>query len=483
MLKKMYKKYESLSFIARATIWFTVAMVIQKSINFITMPIFTRIMSASDYGLFTMYNSWLNIFLIFTTLKLDASIFNKSMFKYKEDRDGFVASIQLETTVLALVFVAIYLIFYKFFSTMTELPLMLAILLFIQLMVQPAYNFWILRERYEYHYIKFMIVILLTALLNTLFGIGAVLAVSSNKGIARIIAYVTVNSIFGGIIYVYNMKRGIKKMKYKYVSYVTKFNIPLIPHYISQYILDQLDRIMIQKIINTSAVAIYNCAYNISMIFKIFTDSMISAITPWYYEQLENKKYEKIKDLFNSIFIPCLIVIILFTLISPEIIKILLPSNYYKSIYIIPPVSVSILFLLMYSFYSLIEFYYDANKFSMVASIIGALLNFVLNYIFIKKYGYLAAGWTTMACYFFFTISHFYYSKYIFKKNTNTILFDDKFVLGISLLIILSSIFIIYTYSFLLIRLLVLFSMIIVLYVNRRYFIKMMNKMKVGKTK
>ena len=476
MARKLYNKYQNLNILVKATIWFTVAMVVQKSINFITMPIFTRIMSPSDYGLFTMYNSWLNIFLILTTLKLDASVFNKSMFKYEKERNGFVATIQLETTILAIIFIVLYLLFYNFFSGITELPLFLAILLFSQLIVQPAYNFWILRERYEYHYIKFLLVVLLTCFLNVAFGIGAVLIFSENKGIARIISYVLINLIFGIVIYIYNMKKGIKEMKKEYAIYATKFNLPLLPHYISQYILDQLDRIMIQKIINTAAVAIYNSAYNISMVFKIFTDSLISAITPWYYEQLKNKKYEKISKLFNSIFFPCLIIIVLFSLLAPEIIKILLPVEYYNSIYIIPPVSMSILFLLMYSSYSLIEFYFDANKFSMIASMIGALLNFILNYIFIKKYGYLAAGWTTMVCYLLFAIAHFYYSKHIFFKNTKKYLFDDKYIFKISLIIIISSIVIIFTYKYLILRIILMIIMLLVLYINRKYFFNIFNK-------
>ena len=42
-----------------------------------------------------------------------------------------------------------------------------------------------------------------------------------------------------------------------------------------------------------------------------------------------------------------------------------------------------------------------------MASVIGALLNIILNYIFIKQFGYMAAGYTTLACFMVYSIAHY----------------------------------------------------------------------------
>ena len=42
-------KYRSLSVQAKAALWFTICSFLQKGISFITVPIFTRLMSTQEY--------------------------------------------------------------------------------------------------------------------------------------------------------------------------------------------------------------------------------------------------------------------------------------------------------------------------------------------------------------------------------------------------------------------------------------------------
>lgn len=46
-------------------------------------------------------------------------------------------------------------------------------------------------------------------------------------------------------------------------------------------------------------------------------------------------------------------------------------------------------------------------KFAMFATTLAAIFNLVLNFIFIKKYGFIAAGYTTLICYIILTAFHY----------------------------------------------------------------------------
>jgi len=468
MISKIKNYYSNLNTVTKATIWFVIATTIQKCINFITMPIFTRMMSVDDYGIYTMYVSWINIFFIFTSLRLDGSVFNKGMSKFKDDRVGFIVSIQLLSTIITIIVFIIYLIFNNFFNNLTEFSYPIMILMFIQLLFMPAYNFWILKKRYEYNYIKFSTVTILTSLINVLIGIIVVKNSKSNLGEIRVYSYAICQIFFSCILYFVNIKNGIKKLNLKYIKYALKFNIPLVPHYVSQYILDQLDRIMIQKMINIGKAAVYNACYSISFILKVFSDSFIAAITPWYYDHLDKKEYKKISDIFLPVFLSFTMFIILFVLLAPELVKLILPSKYYSGIPAIPPISISIIFLMMYSFFGLLEFYFEETKFSMFISSIGAVLNFVLNYIFIKKFGFIAAGYTSLICYILFAIVHYYFSKHITIKNIGCPIFNDHSVIGISILCILLTLIIALIYNFILIRILFVLAIVIIIIINRK---------------
>ena len=53
----------------------------------------------------------------------------------------------------------------------------------------------------------------------------------------------------------------------------------------------------------------------------------------------------------------------------------------------------------------------------MAASVSGAALNIVLNYIFIRRCGYIAAGYTTLVCYLCYCVAHYLMMRRILRKE------------------------------------------------------------------
>ena len=49
-MKSLIDKYKNLSVRARAALWFTICSFLQKGISFITVPIFTRLLTTEEYG-------------------------------------------------------------------------------------------------------------------------------------------------------------------------------------------------------------------------------------------------------------------------------------------------------------------------------------------------------------------------------------------------------------------------------------------------
>ena len=75
----------------------------------------------------------------------------------------------------------------------------------------------------------------------------------------------------------------------------------------------------------------------------------------------------------------------------------------------------------------------------LFASIAAALVNIVLNFIFIDKFGYVAAGYTTLVCYVFYSFGHFIISKSILKEKIGEnagVMFDTKVLFLLSIMII-----------------------------------------------
>ena len=417
-IKKALKKYNDISIVAKTTIWLMFCSVLQKCVSLITTPIFTRLMSTTQYGQFSVYNSWLQIFTIITTLRLNYAVFNKGMSKFKNNRDQYVCTMQTVTTITTTVVLLIYLIFRRPINKLTELPTYIMLAIFAELYVTPAIDFWTIRKRYEYIYKPVVARTLAMTFLNASLGVVAVL-LTKEKGYARILTCVGVNLCFGCALYGYNLRKGKKLFTWEYAKFALLFNLPLLLHYISQYILDQFDRIMIQKMVGMAQAGIYSVAYNLGLIMKIVTQNLNNSMVPWEYDQLEKKEEKAIKrvdDTMFALFALVAVVALMFSAVAPELMKVFAAKKYYEAVYVVPPVAISMFFMFAYNSFANVEFFYERTKFTMYISMGGALLNIGLNYIFIKLFGYIAAAYTTLFCYIVFTVSHYIYMSICVKK-------------------------------------------------------------------
>ena len=103
--------------------------------------------------------------------------------------------------------------------------------------------------------------------------------------------------------------------------------------------------------------------------------------------------------------------------LGPEVISIFAPVEYYDAIWIVPPVACAVYFKFLYPLFSTVEFYYEKTGFVMIASCIAAGANIVLNYIFIRIYGYYAAGYTTLFCYILYSLAHYVFQRRVAAEH------------------------------------------------------------------
>ena len=91
MVTKILNKYKEMSVPIKAALWFTVCSFLQRGVSMITTPIFTRMLSTEEYGLYSTYLSWENVLLMVVSLCLYKSIMNLYI-KY-DDQERVLAAI------------------------------------------------------------------------------------------------------------------------------------------------------------------------------------------------------------------------------------------------------------------------------------------------------------------------------------------------------------------------------------------------------
>lgn len=412
------KKFINAPVALKASIVYLICSILQKSLSFITMPLFTSILTKSEYGLYTVYTSWSSLFSIIITLNLAYGSFGNAMLKYENKREEYVSSIQGITLSFAMLCLCIYLPFNSFFNKLTNLPTSLMCLMIVEIVATFGFECWLGMQRYKFKYISVALVTILMAVLSPTLAY-ILIKNSSNKGEARILGYVIVTIVFGGCIFVYNIVKGRTFFSRKYWGYAFRFNLPLLAYYLSQVIFNQSDKIMIEKICDDglSYAAVYGVGYQIALILTFVLNALNNAYVPWLYNEIKDGDYKKNRK------ISTLMTILMCTLvggvvwIAPEVIKVLAGSEYIDAIYVIPPVSISLILLLFSQFAINIEFYYAEKWKLVIASIGAALLNVVLNLWLIPIFGFIAAAYTTLASYVVFAVCNYFSVFRKIKKN------------------------------------------------------------------
>ena len=254
---------------------------------------------------------------------------------------------------------------------------------------------------------------------------------------AVIWGHMSVYIIVGLFLYVYHWVKSPCFYNKIYWIHALKFNIPLIPHYLSLVLLGQSDRIMIERYCGADKTAVYNLAYQISMVMTIFISAINNSFVPWFYEQMKKSNRFRIGQVSKTLCVFVGSMTIGAILVSPEIVQILGTQEYYDAIWIVPAVAGSTYFTFCYGLFSNVEFYYGATKYVMIASMLGSLTNVILNFMLIPKFGFIAAGYTTLISYLLLMFVHYHYMCKACKLNKETTrVFDMKFI-GVSVITIL----------------------------------------------
>ncbi len=430
-LGKKAEKNNSIESI-KAGVWYTFCSFLLKGVAFITTPIFTRLLTKSDFGTVSNFTSWLSILGIIGTMHLYSSV-ARARYEYEDDFNGYLSSIVTLGSLYSGLLYIIVLCFPSFFESVFDLDMKYIHVLFFILIFSPAMDMMQIKHRYEFKYKLFVFISIFSTVVST--GIAVLMVTHMDDKlfgriygayIPRILIYI---AFF--IIVLLNGKKFYVKEYWKFAFF---YSIPIIPHLLAHVILGSSDKLMITKLVGKEATAVYSLAYSCGMIVSTLNGSLDKAISPWLYEKLHIKDYDTIKKVSRLYVLLSVIMVEGLILIAPETIFILGGDAYSEAKYLIPPVMLGYGFKFAYTLYINVEQFEKKTGIASIGTLISAGFNLVSNYIFIQIFGYQAAAYTTLAGYILLLLIHFFMSKRLgFTK-----MYDNRYVftcLGVMLIV------------------------------------------------
>lgn len=393
----------------RAGAWYIVGNIIIKAIPFLTLPIFIRLLTTDQFGIYNTFISYEAILSILFGLGMSGSV-KVAKLDFREEFDKYVSSILSLILWIGLMVLVIGNIIWPFLGSlgMDWLNRFTLNLLVIYSISVSIYGIMGCKYVIEGKYIENLIIALGMTAVNV--GSSLILCyvgMSSDHGMARITG-TAVGGISVALFILFVQSRYHKLRHYKDADlYALKLGIPLIPHQLSVSLLAQCDKIMIQAIAGNSEAGIYGLAVNFTNVLSVIMTSIDNAWTPWFYSNLEKKNYFDLRRVNNLIVVFFMYLTCGFLLAGCDMIRIFSTRDYWDSIYAFIPLTVSIYLNFMYLFSVGVEYFKKRTGYISTTTLICAGVNVILNFYLIRSAGYLAAAYATCLSKALLFILHF----------------------------------------------------------------------------
>ncbi len=388
----------------KAALFYIIANCIGQGFALLSNIIFTRIMSKEYYGLYTNYYSIVSLLTPFVGANLFIGL-NTGYFDFKDNRKQFRASIAFLSLIVFLGFSACAVLLFAVLKCFNVVDFSFLV---IMAALIHAYSFFVVNfysnfENMENHFKVKSLLMILPNLLQILFSILLILCLKNNSYYERVLGSVSGVFVCALPLLVIMFFRSGSVIRPDYYKYALKISVPSILSSIAYMIMQQSDHVMITHFVGAEATAVYGLVYLIGNILYAFLQATSGAFQSWLYHALDSSRGENIKKIQKWYLFFFLFLAYGLMMVAPELVKILAPETYWDFRYIPPFVAGSSLMVLVNMESSVGEFHKKTGRISLCVAL-AAIINIVLNYIFIRKIGAIAASYTSLFSYLVLSI-------------------------------------------------------------------------------
>mgnify|MGYP004531956861 CR=1 FL=1 len=379
-----------------------------QGIAFITTPIFTRLLGTTQFGLYSLFNSWVLITTCLMGISISSSI-GTGLYTFKEHYISFRNSVLFSSTIICLVEILLIIMGSSLLSKMMGFPISLVIIIGVTAFSHYIVNFAQLSFTYEKKAGSNFILSILLSSSSVLISIIFIYKMNDDsRYLGRIYGVVVTYVIIAIIVWMKLFLEKVTGFNKEYLKYGILVGFPIVFHSLSQQILGQSDRVMMQRFgIETAEIGIYSLFYTLSSILSTVLGALNNSWCPFYYDDVSEEKWDVLDkkcknyiELFTVIFVG-------FLLLSREVSYLMASESYWKGISVIPILSSAVYFTFMYQFPVNFEFFHKKTKIIAIGTIGAGVINIILNAFMIPTWGMYGAAVATSLSYLFLFFAHY----------------------------------------------------------------------------
>lgn len=375
--------------------------IFNKAIAFITVPIFTRLLTKEQYGIVNTYSSWVSIVAVIIGLSMGQTIRN-AFVDMREDLGRYISSM---FTLAGINFGILFLLGICIGNHISiDKPLI--ILCLLESLSNFIINSLLMKYIMEEEAVKRTLLMILPNLLGAILSVVLIMNMQEDRQYGRIFGTCLSTTVLGVGIFIYYLSKYRTFIDCKIYRYILPLSIPLVLHGLACNILGTFDRTVITYYKGSSETGVYSLIYNLSMVASVVVSSAESVWIPKMTKCMLEKNYEKTnRDIILYVYIVTFAFCGLLV-IAPELVLILGGKDYLSGLNMVFPIVGASYVMFIYSIYVNVEYFYKKTKIIALGTFVAAGANLVLNFVFIPKWGAMAAAYTTLVSYALSMILH-----------------------------------------------------------------------------
>ncbi len=429
--------------LAGQTAIYGLSSIVGRLINFLLVPLYTRVFAPDEYGIVTEMYTYVAFLLIMLTYGMETALFRFSEQKAKQKNIVFSTSL-LAVMSTSAVFMSMVVIFRQPLAEAMRYPDNVEYIVLLGLIIGldaiAAIPFARLRE--ENKALRFALLKLTGIAINistVLFFLLLCpwLLQNAGAGIQEFIKYIYHPGIGVGYIFIANLLATmvtvllltpvIRSAKLVFNPQLLKtmlvYALPLLVAGLAGWINEALDKLLLKYLlpenIAMTQVGIYGAVYKLAIMMTIFTQAFRFAAEPFFFAQAAKADArETYARVMNYFVMTCLFIFLVITLFI-DIVKHFIGPEYHEGLPVVPILLLANVFLGIFFNLSIWYKLTGQTLYGAWFAIIGAIITIVLNAWWIPIMGYHGSAWATLICYFSLAVL-----AYLFGQKKFSIPYD-----------------------------------------------------------
>lgn len=418
--------------LVKNTIIILLGKICTQFLSFLLLPFYTRFLTTSEYGLFDLITTYVILLTPVISLQLESSLFRFLL----DAREKETEKIKIITNSLITVISSIFLVLLIFMLVTMFINVKYKIYLILIVIVTIFSNLLLQIARGLGETVTYALTSIVVGSTNIICSLLFLIVIK--LGIEGLFIATIISNFLGCLFLIFKLKIykyiNISICDNKCVRKLLNYSIPLIFNGVMWWFINASDRTLITIFLGTGLNGIYAVSNKFSTIFvsvyNVFNLSWQESASLYINDKKSRQFYS---DTFNKMLKTFCSIALLIIVFLPFVFNIIVGSGYSQSYNYIPILLIASIFNIIVAFLGAIYIAMKQTKKVANTSFIAAIINLVVNIIFIKFIGVYAAALSTLVAFMVMAVyRYFEIQKFISIKIERQLLFELSLLLIIS---------------------------------------------------